>query len=98
MIVRLFVSLAALAVASPALSQTVQPATPAAPPASDATAPADDGGLTGSVTDRSKWRDLGIAIPAFATDREAPTPAAGGTTTALGRQSANVIDADLRNT
>ena len=94
MIVRLLVSLAALSVAAPAVAQT---ATPAAPPASDATASADDGGLTGSVTDRSKWRDLGIAIPAFATDRDAPTPAAGGTTTALGRQIANVIDADLRN-
>ena len=97
MIVRLFVSLAALAVAAPVMAQSVQPAMPAAPPASEATAPADDGGLTGSVTDRSKWRDLGIAIPAFATDREVPTPAAGGTTTALGKQIANVIGADLRN-
>ncbi|MBC7492719.1 MAG: Tol-Pal system protein TolB, partial [Novosphingobium sp.] len=97
MIVRLFVSLAALAVAAPVMAQSVQPAMPAAPPAPEATAPADDGGLTGSVTDRSKWRDLGTATPAFATDREVPTPAAGGTTTALGKQIANVIDSDLRN-
>ena len=101
MIVRLFVSFAAMAVAIPVVAQT---ATPAAPPASDATTTAladannaDGGGLIGSVTDRSKWRDLGIAIPAFATDREASTSAAGGTTTALGRQIANVIEADLRN-
>ena len=51
--------------------------------------------LTGSVTDDSEWADTTVAIPAFPTDSERAT-AAGGTT-ALGRQIAEVITADLRN-
>ncbi|WP_239804645.1 Tol-Pal system beta propeller repeat protein TolB [Croceicoccus hydrothermalis] len=55
------------------------------------------GGLTGSVSDESEWQDLGIAIPAFATDRDVSTPAAPRTTGALGRELARVITADLKN-
>jgi len=57
----------------------------------------DGGGLTGSTTDESDWEDLGIAIPAFATDRDTPTPANADGTGALGREIARVITANLRN-
>jgi len=57
----------------------------------------EEGGLTGSVTDESDWQDLGIAIPAFATDSDQPTPANAGGTAALGLDLARVITADLRN-
>ena len=57
----------------------------------------DTGGLTVTVTDDSAWQDLGIAIPAFATNREAPTPANAQGTTALGNALANVVFNDLRN-
>lgn len=56
---------------------------------------AEQGGLTGSVSDDSEWQDLGIAIPGFATDRDVPT--AAGQTGPLGRQLGEVITADLRN-
>ena len=57
----------------------------------------DAGGLTGSTTDESDWEDLGIAIPAFATDRDVSTPANASGTGALGREIARVITANLRN-
>ena len=58
----------------------------------------DDGGpLRGTVTDESAWADIGIAIPAFATDRDQPTATSGGSTAALGREVARVITANLRN-
>ncbi len=41
--------------------------------------------------------DLGIAIPAFATPSNAPTPANASGTTALGVELARVITANLRN-
>jgi TolB protein len=56
-----------------------------------------DGPLRGTVTDESAWSDIGIAIPAFATDRERATPANEGGTGALGREIARVITANLRN-
>jgi TolB protein len=56
-----------------------------------------DGPLRGTVTDESAWSDIGIAIPAFATDRERPTPANEAGTGALGREIARVITANLRN-
>ena len=62
-----------------------------------APAHAQEGGLSGSVTDESEWQDLSIAIPAFPTDVDAPTTAAPQTTSALGRELARVITADLRN-
>ena len=57
----------------------------------------DDGPLRGTVTDESDWQDLGIAIPAFATNRDVPTPANADGTAALGREVARVITANLRN-
>ncbi len=65
---------------------------PASPPAQ---APA--GGLTGTVTDDSAWQDLGVAIPAFATDADKPTVSSAGGTVALGHAIADVITADLKN-
>ncbi len=60
-------------------------------------APADQGGLSGSVTDDSAWHDLGIDIPAFATDADRPTTSSAGGTAALGNAIAEVITADLKN-
>ncbi len=57
----------------------------------------EQGGLTGSTTDESDWENLGIAIPAFATDRNTPTPANDSGTEALGREIARVISGNLRN-
>ncbi|MDP9056102.1 MAG: Tol-Pal system beta propeller repeat protein TolB [Pseudomonadota bacterium] len=72
-------------------SAAPQPAPAPSPP------PADQGGLSGSVTDDSAWQDLGIDIPAFATDADKPTAANAGGTAALGRAIAEVITADLKN-
>jgi TolB protein len=49
------------------------------------------------ITDEAEWQDLGIAIPAFATDRDAATPANSGGTAALGTEIARVITANLKN-
>ena len=57
----------------------------------------DDGPLRGTVTDESDWQDLGIAIPAFATQNDRPTPANANGTGALGREVARVITANLQN-
>ena len=57
---------------------------------------ADDAGLSVTVTDTSDWQDLGIAIPAFATNRDVPTPTSAGSTAALGTAVANVIFNDLK--
>ena len=57
----------------------------------------ESGGLTGSVSFEGNLDDLGIAIPAFAADRDVPTPANSNGTGALGREMARVITADLRN-
>ncbi|MEL6486368.1 MAG: Tol-Pal system beta propeller repeat protein TolB [Pseudomonadota bacterium] len=57
----------------------------------------EEGPLRGTVTATSDWQDLGIAIPAFATDRDQPTPANADGTGALGREIARVITANLRN-
>ncbi|UVI40619.1 Tol-Pal system beta propeller repeat protein TolB [Qipengyuania spongiae] len=54
-------------------------------------------GLTGSVSFEGNLDDLGIAIPAFATDRDGPTPANSQGTAALGTELARVITSDLRN-
>ena len=86
--IRLFALLALLPL--PAFAQEAPPP----PPAADS---ADDGGLSGSVSDENAWQDLGIAIPAFATDQDVPTQASAGSTGALGNALAQVITADLRN-
>ncbi len=54
-------------------------------------------GLSFTVTDDNAWQDLGIAIPAFATDRNTTTPAHTNGTAALGIELARVITANLRN-
>ncbi|MGZ3247231.1 MAG: Tol-Pal system beta propeller repeat protein TolB [Croceibacterium sp.] len=56
-----------------------------------------DQGLTFTVTDESAWQNLQVAVPAFATDREAPTPANSQGTTALGLELSRVIYNDLKN-
>lgn len=58
--------------------------------------PAEEG-LSGSVSDESDWQDLGIAIPAFATNADVPTATSAGSTGALGYSLAQVITANLRN-
>ena len=57
----------------------------------------DDGGLTGSVSFEGNLDDLGIAIPAFAADRDVPTAANASGTAALGLELARVISTNLRN-
>lgn len=57
----------------------------------------EEEGLSGSVSFEGNLEDLGIAIPAFATDRNVPTPANASGTAALGRELAQVVYNDLRN-
>lgn len=83
-------ALLTLTVATPTLAQQVAP--PSVP------APAQAGqeqGLSVDVTDESA-QDLNILIPAMPTSQAVNTPA--GNTEALGRQIADVVAADLRNT
>ena len=70
--------------------------TPAPAPATPA-AGADEGGLTGSVSDENEWQDLGIAITTFATDRDVPTQTNAGSTAQLGQAISQVIASDLKN-
>ena len=80
--------------AAPVCAQQ-QPQLP--PPAPLQQPPAQDEGLSVTVTDESAWQNLQVAIPAFATDREQPTPANANGTTALGLELARVIYNDLRS-
>ncbi|MBX7459139.1 Tol-Pal system beta propeller repeat protein TolB [Qipengyuania sp. 1NDH17] len=57
----------------------------------------EEEGLSGSVSFEGNLDDLGIAIPAFATDRNVATPANANGTEALGLELARVITSDLRN-
>jgi len=75
----------ALFLAAPALAQQTPAPT------------AQEEGLSGSVSDESEWQDLGIAIPAFATNADVPTSTSAGSTGALGQALAQIITADLRN-
>ena len=78
--------------------QTPVPVGQALPPSEPAPQPvAEDQGLAVTVTDESEWQDLGIAIPAFATNRDQPTPANAQGTAALGVELAQVVFNDLRN-
>ncbi len=77
----------------PAAAQEIS--SPAPQPA--ASQPAEEDGLSGTVSDEAPWQDLGVAIAAFATDQDLPTQTTAGSTTALGRALASVISADLRN-
>lgn len=42
--------------------------------ATDASQAQAEEGISFTVTDESAWQDIGIAIPAFATDRDRATP------------------------
>lgn len=86
----------ALLLAAPALAQTTPPP-PASPPPSSPTQTSEDSGLSGAVSDDSDWQNLGIAIPAFATNADVPTQTSAGSTGALGFSMASVITADLQN-
>ena len=74
--------------AAPALAQGEQ----VVPPSIE-----EDQGLTVTVTDDSAWQDLGIAIPAFATNADRPTAANAQGTGALGLELSRVVFNDLRN-
>ncbi|MFC4257173.1 Tol-Pal system protein TolB [Altererythrobacter xixiisoli] len=81
-------------IAVPAMAQgAVAPPAIVVPP----TAPAEDEGFTFTVTDDNAWEDLGIAIPAFATNSDQPTPANSSGTAALGFELSRVVYNDLRN-
>ena len=79
---RLSLCVLALICAAPVLGQTTPP---------------DDGGLSGEVSDESDWQDLGIAIPAFATNADVATRTSAGGTGALGVSLGQIITADLKN-
>ena len=49
------------------------------------------------MTDESAWEDLALAIPSFATDRDAPTPANSAGTGALALELSRVVYNDLKN-
>lgn len=70
---------------------------PAPPVAEQPTNEADDGGLTGSVSDENEWQNIGIAITTFATDRDVPTQTNAGSTAQLGQAISQVIASDLKN-
>ena len=74
-----------------------QRAVVAAPPEVVPPEAAEELGLSGTVTDESAWQDLGIAIPAFATNAERPTAANSQGTGALGLELSRVVFNDLRN-
>ena len=57
----------------------------------------DEGGLTGSVSYEGRLDDLGIAIPALATDADRPTPANASGTGALGRELGRIVFNNLKN-
>ncbi|MEO6387195.1 MAG: Tol-Pal system beta propeller repeat protein TolB [Croceibacterium sp.] len=78
-------------IAVPAAAQNA----PVVPP--ESVLQGEDQGLSGSVTDDSAWQDLGIAIPAFATNANTPTPANSQGTAALGNELARVVFNDLKN-
>ena len=67
------ISVLALVLAAPAAAQQSLP-TP------QPTEQVPEEGLSGAVSDDSDWQDLGIAIPAFATDADVPTQTSAGST------------------
>ncbi len=91
----LLAALLTCAIPSAALAQQIDPAPVI--PNSQTAPPAADQGLSGTVSDDSTLADLGIDIPAFATDADTPTEASAGGTAALGRAIAEIITADLKN-
>jgi TolB protein len=67
------------------------------PPSDTPVETTEEEGLSGSVSFEGNLEDLGIAIPTFATDRNAPTPANASGTAALGRELAQIVYNDLKN-
>lgn len=59
--------------------------------------PAEEEGLTFTVTDDRGWQDLGIAIPSFATNNDVATPANASGTAALGLELSRIVYNDLRS-
>ncbi len=59
--------------------------------------PAEEAGLSGSVSDENDWQDTSIAITDFATDADVPTTTNAGTTAQLGRGLSRIIAGNLRN-
>jgi TolB protein len=89
-----FVSIvAALAMGAPLAAQDLGQKPPSETPVKTT----EEEGLTGSVTFEGNLEDLGIAIPTFATDRNAETPANASGTAALGRELAQIVYNDLKN-
>ena len=86
----------ALTMAAPAVAQN-QDLGEAMPEGQDVETVEEDGGLEVTVSYEGRLDDLGIAIPAFATDRNASTQANASGTAALGVELARVITADLKN-
>ncbi|MGE5952481.1 MAG: Tol-Pal system protein TolB, partial [Qipengyuania vulgaris] len=86
----------AMTMAAPAVAQN-QDLGEALPEGQEVETVEEDGGLEVSVSYEGRLDDLGIAIPSFATDRNAPTPANANGTEALGLELARVITSDLRN-
>ncbi|WP_126171940.1 Tol-Pal system beta propeller repeat protein TolB [Altericroceibacterium xinjiangense] len=82
----------ALLAATPAAAQLA----PEAPPPTAPAAELEEEGLSVTVSAEGNWQDIGIAIPAFATNRDQPTPANAQGTAALGQEIAQVIYNDLR--
>ena len=98
--IALMIVLLAAPLAAPLGAQTRSPDQDLAErlPQDGAVQTTDEGeGLSGSVSFEGNLEDLGIAIPAFATDRDAATPASSSGTAALGVELAKVITGDLRN-
>src|SRR5262245_61030711 len=81
-------------ISAPAMAQD---APPPAPPSGEDVVVDEEFGLTGTVTAEGAWQDLGIAIAAFATDRETATAANSQGTGALGLELSRVVYNDLRN-
>jgi len=87
----------AFLVAAPAAAQQTDLGAPLPEGGEVETIEQAESGLSFTVTDESAWENLGIAIPAFATDRNVPTPANQSGTAALGVELARVVTANLRN-
>ena len=89
----------AVALAPPLAAQDLGTPPPAETPIeiADEVDAGDEGGLVGTVSVEGQFDDAQIAIPAFATDRNVPTPASADGTAALGVELARVITANLRN-
>ena len=87
-------ALIALGAAGPAHAQQGGPPASGPPGAAQ---PVPEQGLDVTVSAENAWQDLGIAIPAFATNANQPTPANAQGTGALGLELGRVVFNDLKN-